>query len=159
MKKLTAIFCLITTISFAQQDPQFTHYWRSQQFVNPGATGSDGAFNLDLLGRYQWVEFDGAPMSGGIQTSYFIDKINSGVGLQYFRDKLGFETNNVARMSYAYHIPIGIGKLGVGLSGGIIHKKLDAVWITPDGTPVSNDPSIPDPSSSDVTFDLSLIHI
>ena len=68
--------------------------------------------------------------------------LRGGLGFTYVSDKLGFESNNLARLSYSYHMGLGVGDLGIGISAGILQKSIQANWITPDGTPAIDDASI-----------------
>ncbi|MEE9349770.1 MAG: type IX secretion system membrane protein PorP/SprF, partial [Flavobacteriaceae bacterium] len=63
MKKITSILVLflilITSTSFAQQDPQYTHYMYNMNVVNPAYAGSRETLSIGVLGRTQWVGIDG----------------------------------------------------------------------------------------------------
>ena len=84
-----------------------------------------------------------------------VNVLRGGLGLTYYYDQLGFETNNIARLHYSFHKSIGIGTLGIGASLGLISKNIQATWITPDGTPWQNDGSISAESSNDLAPDFS----
>jgi type IX secretion system PorP/SprF family membrane protein len=156
MKQLLLSITLLCFLvnSNAQQDPQLTMHKFNQLYVNPAVSGAYEKYEVGLYGRTQWTGFDGSPITLGLNSSFDLESINSGVGIQYYYDALGFEENNKFALSYAYHLTLGTGHLNFGLSAGMINKKLDAVWITPDGTPASVDPSIPDPNANGTAFDL-----
>jgi type IX secretion system PorP/SprF family membrane protein len=157
MKKIaiTFILGLLGYCSFAQQDPQVTHFMFDKLSVNPGYAGLNNAICGTFIGRYQWVKFDGAPRTGLLNFHMPVNVLRGGVGLTYYYDQLGFETNNIARLHYSYHKSIGIGTLGIGASVGLISKNINASWITPDGTLWSTDNAISDPSSNDLAPDFS----
>jgi type IX secretion system PorP/SprF family membrane protein len=142
--------------SYSQQDPQFTHYMFDKLSVNPGYAGLNQAICATAIYRQQWASFDGAPQTMLLNVHAPIRAIRGGLGFTYFNDKLGFESNNIARLSYSYHQVIGVGTLGIGLSGGIVNKSISANWVTPDGTPWSSDPNISDPSSNATVADFSM---
>ncbi|MFK7001635.1 PorP/SprF family type IX secretion system membrane protein [Flavobacterium oreochromis] len=53
---------LISLTSFAQQDPQYTHYMYNMSVVNPAyATAKQSVLDLGVLYRSQWVGAIGAP--------------------------------------------------------------------------------------------------
>ena len=58
---ILVLILLGTVSSKAQQDPQYTQYMYNTQVVNPAYVGSKEALNFGLLGRTQWVNFEGAP--------------------------------------------------------------------------------------------------
>ena len=157
MKKILVAF-VVSSIgfgSFAQQDVQLTHYMFDKLSVNPGYAGLNNAICGTFIGRYQWVKFDGAPRTGLLNVHMPVNVLRGGLGLTYYYDQLGFETNNIARLHYSFHKSIGIGTLGIGASLGLISKNIQATWITPDGTPWQNDGSISAESSNDLAPDFS----
>lgn len=145
MKKIiTALSVFAVALAgTAQQDYQFTHYMFDNLSFNPGYAGITNSICATVIGRQQWAGFDGSPTTGLLNVHMPVKMLRGGVGLTYLNDQLGFEKNNIARLSYSYHLGgIGPGILGIGISGGIVQKRIGANWVTPDGTPASNDPTI-----------------
>lgn len=145
MKKIiTALFVFVTALSgTAQQDYQFTHFMFDNLSFNPGYAGITNSICGTVMGRQQWTGFDGSPTTALVNIHAPVKLLRGGVGLTYLNDQLGFEKNNIVRLSYSYHLGgIGPGMLGIGVSGGIVQKSINAAWVTPDGTPASSDPSI-----------------
>lgn len=122
--------------------------------VNSGVAGTSGNICATALLRQQWTGFDGAPKTGLINVSSPISKINSGIGMSVYFDKLGQENTTVARLHYAYHIKPGggVGTLGIGIYGGLTSRALGNDWIAVD--PVTDDAAIPDNGTSSSGFDL-----
>jgi type IX secretion system PorP/SprF family membrane protein len=62
-------FALLSIVQyvFGQQDAQFTHYMHNMNVMNPAYAGSRGTLSIGLLGRTQWVGFDGAPQTLPLQ--------------------------------------------------------------------------------------------
>jgi type IX secretion system PorP/SprF family membrane protein len=143
----------------SQQDYQFTHYMFDNLSFNPGYAGLNQSICATMLFRQQWSGFNGSPTTGLINVHAPIQLLRGGIGLTYLNDQLGFEKNNIARLSYSYHQSIGIGTLGIGLSAGIVQKSLDATWITPDqgaGYIDGTDPGIALSNASDMVPDFNL---
>ncbi|MAP02046.1 MAG: hypothetical protein CMD01_04425 [Flavobacteriales bacterium] len=143
----------------AQQDYQFTHYMFDNLSFNPGYAGITQSICGTVLFRQQWAGFDGSPTTALINVHAPVQALRGGIGLSYLNDQLGFEKNNIARLSYSYHMSVGVGELGIGLSAGIIQKSFDATWITPDqGTAFvpADDNSIPINNASGVVPDFNL---
>jgi len=145
---------LVASVSHAQQDPQYTQFMFDRLSVNPGSAGTSGYLCTTLLLRQQWSGFDGAPKTGLLNIQGGIPKINSGVGLSVYFDKLGQENSTIARAHYSYHIKLGGGSslLGIGLYAGLSSRTLGSQWVSVD--PVTEDDAIPDNGSSASGFDL-----
>lgn len=160
MNRLTSvvIFLFLSVSAFAQQDPQFTQNMFNQMFINPGYGGSNEAICATGIHRQQWAGFDGYPVSTifELNAPLNLKSIPSGVGIVFLSDILGSEKNFGAKASYAYKLDLGSGKLGLGLSLGIVNKALDvSEFKSPNdllGGP--KDPSIPMASESKTGFDL-----
>ena len=152
---LTAAACaVVTSVSFAQQDPQYTQFMFDRLSVNSGVAGTSGNICATALLRQQWSGFDGAPKTGLINVQGPITKINSGIGLSVYFDKLGQEKSTIARLHYAYLFKPGggTGTLGVGLYAGLSSRALGNQWVAVD--PVTDDDAIPDNGSSASGFDM-----
>ena len=166
MKKVVLIaFALcFTLVSKAQQDPQFTHFMFDKLSFNPASVGFKDAFCLTAISRRQWTGFDsGEPNTTLINfTAPRISLIKGGLGFSYYNDQIGWETNNVFRLSYALHLSelgvqdIGGGNFAIGLSAGYFQKNINATWETPDGIPpgdlAGQDNSIPTSTQNEGGF-------
>lgn len=153
MKKLFTIAALAFTFSLsAQQDPQFTQFFFNKVWVNPGAAGSSDAICANLLGRSQWMGFDGHPRTMLFSADMPINAINSGAGLTFYQDKLGQIATTNVKLAYAYRLKLGSGRLGLGLDLGYLGKNIDANFIPlQNGDPVVNQLA----GQSAGTFDMS----
>ncbi len=137
------LFVCIGISTYGQQHYQNTMFWNNLSWINPAASGVDHQHYGVVQGRNQWMGFQGNPKLIGASYDVKLSGINSGIGVNYVYDELGFERNQIVNLNYSYHIEMeGEQTLSVGLSGGINQKRLDAVWITPDHG-VGSDPFIP----------------
>lgn len=144
---------MVVSVSYAQQDPQFTQYMFDRMSVNPAVAGSSGNVCATALLRQQWTGFDGAPKTGLINVQGPISKINSGLGLTAYFDKLGQEKSTIVRLHYAYHFKVGSqSTLSAGVYVGMTGRALDSKWIAID--PVADDNAIPSSGKSDSGFDM-----
>jgi type IX secretion system PorP/SprF family membrane protein len=155
---LTAkVLLLYSSRIFGQQDVQLTQFMSYKLSINPGAAGLSKSICTAAIYRTQWTNFNGSPKTGLFNFQMPAKVLRGGVGFTYYNDKIGFESNNIARLHYSYHTsPGGIGDLGIGVSAGIISKSINPLWVTPSGDPWSFDSSIAAPGSSDVAADFSL---
>lgn len=139
---LVLALAAVTTVSFAQQDPQLTQFMHSKLIYNPGYAGTSQAICANVLGRQQWVNFPGAPKTGLLSIDMPIGHLPIAVGLNVMSDQIGYEKTFYARLAFAYNRPMGAGILGVGIDAGVLNKQFNGNWITPDGN-VAHDPNIP----------------
>jgi type IX secretion system PorP/SprF family membrane protein len=121
---------LFTQVIFAQQDPMFTKYMFNSLTFNPAYAGSNDHMTINLLHRTQWWGIDGAPVTQTLTLHTPLKNERVGVGFTITNDKIG-NTNTVsATADYAYRIPIGAGKLSIGLKGGIWNWRSDPTKLT-----------------------------
>lgn len=143
---LTVALAAITSVSFAQQDPQFTQFMHSKLIYNPGYAGTSEAICANVLYRQQWVNFPGAPKTGLLSFDMPIGQLPIAIGLNVMSDQIGFDKTLFARLALSYNRHIGAGVLGIGIDGGILQKQFNGAWITPDGNGVY-DANIPNYTS------------
>ncbi len=164
MKKFLSIGVLIIGVfmnTTGQQDPQNSQFMFNKLIYNPGYAGNSGGICAGASARQQWVGFEGAPSTTVFYADAAVNPFNipGGVGLSISNDKLGFEKNLSIYATYAYHLDIGKGTLGIGISAGFFNKALDPSWKIPTDdyhTPPSGDPLIPENKESFIAFDMNL---
>lgn len=152
MKKLLLLL-LAPLAGLAQQDPQFTINNDYNSFVNPAFVINDHKLNVSGWHRQQWVGFDGRPIVGLANASYYVEKIKSGFGVSYIYDKLGAQINQSALINYAFNVQIGKHQLIPAIQFGFNFNQLDGAELDPIQ---QNDPNIISSSASGMNFDLGL---
>jgi type IX secretion system PorP/SprF family membrane protein len=125
--KVTLFATLLLTAAassvHAQQQPQFTHYGLNGMYLNPAYAGIKGQGEVSLIGRYQYLNYNGtfdgggSPRTGLITASLPILALRGGVGLAVYYDQVGQSKMTNAALSYSQHIKLGSGKLGIGVQG------------------------------------------
>lgn len=152
MKKfiVSTAFLFAGFAGFAQQDAQFTQNMFNKLGVNPGSAGHNGGICGTLLSRSQWMGFDGRPQTHLFSADALLFN-KHGVGLTLFQDKLGIESNFAGKLAYSYHLMLGPGTLGIGAEVGLINKSYGDDFVAIDDYTL--DPSIPNGSTSAMTFD------
>lgn len=161
MKKLIwiiSVFVLCTN-AYTQQERQVSHYMYDQISINPGSAGSSEMISTHFIMRQQWVGIDGAPTDYILNLSapFKLFNANHGVGLSIWSDRIGFNEDIDLSLSYAYQFTIGNGRLGLGVSGSFVNRKLDPEWFVPSENPFSNpdqDGAIPTGKQNEFTIDL-----
>lgn len=144
MNKTTFSFLFFALLSFSsvfgQQDAQFTHYMYNMNILNPAYAGSRGTLSIGLLGRTQWLGFDGAPQSVTAAIHSPVGE-RTGLGISFVNDQLGPVAENNIFADFSYTIPTSeTTKLAFGLKGGVSLFNVDANWSLPD-QPATSDPS------------------
>ncbi|HQK70070.1 MAG TPA: type IX secretion system membrane protein PorP/SprF [Bacteroidales bacterium] len=161
MKKYGILFIFALTLagrSFPQQDPVYSQYMYNFHSFNPGSAGISGMVCMTATSRQQWLGFKGAPSTTGFSVNAPVRLFGSesGIGMVIMNDKTGFDSDIKLSGSYSYHFELGNGKLGVGISLGMMNKTLNPSWQIPESdahTPVSGDPLIPENKESHIAFD------
>ena len=151
------LLCLLVNAVNSQQDPQMSFNSFNHLAVNPGFAGMNQSLCLTAINRNQWMGFEGHPLTSAVAAHMSIDKINSGAGINIVSDKLGFNKDLHANLTYSYHVVIAEGLLGIGVGFGMIQKAFDAQELRSpesivEGSNVYEDPCIPH-SESKVVFD------
>lgn len=159
---LVLFFLIIIIIEGrSQQDPLASQYMFNTFTYNPGVAGTSGMICATALNRQQWIGFEGAPSITlfSINAPVSIFRIKSGIGLLVESNNIGFDKDIILSGSYSYLTDLGTGKLGIGLSLGMLNKTLDPKWQVPNGdgfTSPELDPLIPVNKESFVAFDAGL---
>ncbi|MCB0373281.1 MAG: type IX secretion system membrane protein PorP/SprF [Muricauda sp.] len=118
---------LYSTPSMAQQDPQYTQYMYNTQVVNPAYAGSRDVLSFGILGRTQWVDFEGSPQTGTFTVNSPIGLYrNMGLGLSIVYDKIGPAVESNVVVDYSYSVNLGLKtKLSMGLKAGLDMLNVD----------------------------------
>ncbi|MGB3616847.1 MAG: type IX secretion system membrane protein PorP/SprF [Catalinimonas sp.] len=141
MKHLSLIVLTLLGLSAplrAQQDEIFSHYMFNSFALNPGYAGLAGAPEFVGITRSQWLGYGG--LGNGSPTTYNLTfnapilALNSGAGINLIHDRLGPFVVNKAYASYAYHLVIGKGKLGIGARAGVMLLGIDRSDFIPPET-------------------------
>ena len=143
--------------SLAQQDSHFSQGVFNLGYINPGSYGfdDDDMFSAIIANRMQTKNIDGSPVTTVFNLNGGLKFINSGIGISVFNDKIGYLKTPGFNLGYSYIFELSKGKLGVGISLGMINSKYDkSDWRLPDGG--SGDPALPTGDVNATTFDAGL---
>ncbi|CAG4991356.1 hypothetical protein DYBT9275_00733 [Dyadobacter sp. CECT 9275] len=128
---LSAVFLLLSTVAFAQKDAQFSLFSLNQLYLNPAAAGADGLTRFQLTHRTQYAGYQSTnpdDAGGALSTqmaSFSMPLKNFGIGFYALNDKSGPRNDQDFKLSAAYHIPLGGGKLQIGASAGLFRQSID----------------------------------
>ena len=133
MKKLlfpTLLLFLMAFSASGQQDPMFTKYMFNSLVFNPAYAGAKDHLSVTLLHRDQWWGIDGAPKTQSFTIHSPLESNKVGLGLSVIRDEIGPTNTLNAMASYSYRIPLGQGKLCLGLQAGALNYRADFTQLT-----------------------------
>ncbi|MBN1159154.1 MAG: type IX secretion system membrane protein PorP/SprF [Bacteroidales bacterium] len=161
MKKSILVFFALTVFisAEAQQERQVSHYMYDHISINPGFAGSSDMISTHAIMRQQWVGIEGAPRDVILNLSapFRLFGANHGAGLSIYYDEIGFNQDINLSLSYAYQFTLGTGRLGLGISGSFLNRKLDPVWSIPS-SPIhispDQDAAIPTGKQNEFVFDI-----
>lgn len=130
-KLLGLVLIFLSSISYAQQDAQFTQYMYNTITINPAYAGSREAMSIFALHRSQWVGMDGAPVTSTVSIHTPIKNSNVGIGVSILNDRIGpSEENNIA-VDFSYTIPMSeTYKLSFGLKASANLLDVDFTKLT-----------------------------
>jgi type IX secretion system PorP/SprF family membrane protein len=119
--KITFIlaFSIMSTVSYAQQDPLYSQYMFNMMGINPAYAGSRDILSVTAVARMQWVGLKGAPQSQLLTGDFAMKNKKIGLGMQIYNDKIGVMKTTGFNLNYAYRIPMRTGILALGLQGGL----------------------------------------
>jgi type IX secretion system PorP/SprF family membrane protein len=138
--KVAILIAGVSSVAYAQQDPQFTQWMFNKLIYNPAQAGINGGMCANIQYRKQWASFEGAPNTVNFAGDARVLP-NLGVGLIFMNDKIGPMSTNYIRVAGNFLKQIGRGHLGIGLDVGVLQKSINSTWITPE--PDKIDPTIP----------------
>jgi type IX secretion system PorP/SprF family membrane protein len=123
---VSILVCFNCIIGYGQSEPQFTQYMYNKYLFNPASAGSTGGLEVSALYRNQYVELTSQAISAqGVNFNIPIYKISSGMGVTVVNDLIGFQRATYISLSYDYRKIFPWGKMGIGVSGGLIQTSLD----------------------------------
>lgn len=95
---------LLSFVTYAQQDAQFTQYMYNTIVVNPAYAGSRQSMSVLALHRTQWVGMEGAPVTNTFSINTPIHESKIGLGLSVINDQIGPSTENNIAADFSYSI-------------------------------------------------------
>jgi len=131
---------MVINTSFAQQDPMYTQYMFNTQTINPAYAGTWESLGFLVLGRQQWVGFEGAPQTYTFSFQAPMRNEKVALGLNLISDKVGLEKRFGMFADYSYLVRMNFKtNLRLGLKGGFTNysNNLQAYQLYPNGL---NDP-------------------
>lgn len=113
-----------------QQSPLMSHYMFNGLLLNPAYAGSKEYVSTTMLYRKQWAGIEGAPVTYSGSLHGLLKKKKLGLGALLQQDKIGVTKQTDLYSMLSYHLPMGVGKLSVGLQAGVSNFSSEVVKLT-----------------------------
>jgi type IX secretion system PorP/SprF family membrane protein len=110
------------------QDIQFSQFYALPMYQNPAFVGSVHALRGIAHTRLQWLGLDATYKTYYVSADTYLDKYNSGLGIQFIRDIQGNNTisSNELSFMYSYELPVSSSfTIRAGLQGTAVQRSLD----------------------------------
>lgn len=138
MKKflvLILFIVLFNSLSFAQQDAQYTQYMYNTISVNPGYAGSRDVLSLTGLYRTQWVGLEGAPKTMTFSGHSPLRNEKLGLGVSIVRDQIWIQDETYLDIDFSYTINTSDnGQLAFGIKAGAHLLNIDFTKTNPENS-------------------------
>lgn len=110
----------------AQQLPIYTNYLLNAYAYNPAVAGSKKDMVVNLNYRNQWVGFQDAPVTYGVNLHSGLGKEKkAAVGALLNADNTGMLSKTSGYLTFAYHVKLNeTYKLGLGVSVGMVQYRI-----------------------------------
>lgn len=108
MRYLGLLAALLLVFSAKAQDPQFSQFYASSQYLNPAYAGSSLQGSAGVTYRNQWPSIEASFVTMVAFLDYYIEDANSGIGvlLTYDRQGIAGIRSTQVGLQYAYQLYI-----------------------------------------------------
>ncbi len=130
---IAILLMLVSGISSAQQDAQYTQYMYNTVSVNPGYAGSRGHMSIAGLYRAQWVGLEGAPVTQTLNIHTPVGYRGVGLGLSFVNDEIGPTSETYFDVDFSYTIQTSLeARLSFGLKASAHLLNVDFAALNQD---------------------------
>lgn len=142
MKKISivSVIALFASGLNAQMGAKLDQYFMDYSLINPAAMNTHQQGHVTLLYNKMFSSVPGGPQTSVLNVTIPVPSKNTGYGLYYMRERVGFSEMHNAYATYAYSFPVAATtNVNLGVSVGVLSQNFDmskAVYIS------SNDPII-----------------
>uniref|UniRef100_UPI004026B376 PorP/SprF family type IX secretion system membrane protein n=1 Tax=Prevotella sp. TaxID=59823 RepID=UPI004026B376 len=131
---LTRRFCILSilllvgvSVTKAQYDPSFSHYYDMETSFNPSAAGRQAYLNVAAAYAMDMAGYEHNPRTAYVSADIPFRALRSfhGVGVNFMNDQIGLFTHTKLNLQYAFQMPLFKGHLRLGAEVGFISEKFD----------------------------------
>jgi type IX secretion system PorP/SprF family membrane protein len=132
---LPFLFCSLSSLVLAQQDPLYSQYFNNPMLINPAFAGSNERLYAGAAYRAQWAGMDGGPVTFNFNSHIGLVDNKVGVGVLAVQDQLGDIKNTEFGGVVSYRIKLRINTFSFGMQTGFTRYTTD-----PNAVRVVNNP-------------------
>lgn len=121
---------LLSSGAQAQDQPHYSMYMLQQPVVNVGAMGSYDRIYGGLIGNYQLVGFNGAPLTGLLDFGFPVKNTGLVLGFNIQQEKIGVNYRTNASFNASYRIKLNIKHylaLGMGVGAKYVNSNFSSL--------------------------------
>ena len=125
--KVVFLICFVlTSVLYAQKEPQYTQYMYNIGSFNPAYVGSVESTEISGLYRAQWIDIPGAPRTIRFGANVPFANEKTGLGFNIVNDQLGPVNQTYFDISYSYQVNLNYNTfLSFGLDAGGASLNVD----------------------------------
>ncbi len=132
---LPFLFCSLSSLVFAQQDPLYSQYFNNPMLINPAFAGSNERLYAGAAYRSQWTGIEGGPVTLNFNSHIGLVNNKVGVGMLAVQDQLGDIKNTQYGGVFSYRIKLSNSTFSFGMQAGFTRYATD-----PNAVRVLNNP-------------------
>lgn len=152
---LAALLCqLCVSVSWAQQDPAFVHYWDLEPQFNPAAAGRSDQLSINAAFQTHASGFKdaGSTMYAGADMAFQLGRTRHGVGAVFQNDEIGLFSHKRFSVQYSYHFNLWGGRLSIGAEADMLQESIEG---SKADLAEGSDPAFPSTDVDGSRFDAS----
>ncbi len=120
------LLLVVSTASFAQQDPIYAQYLMNPLILNPSYAGINSNMQLNAGYRIQWMGLEASPKTLNLNGSVSLVDNKVGAGLSLLQDKIGNTTITEFNAIFSYKLKLQNNTtFSFGMQGGMLGFKTD----------------------------------
>jgi type IX secretion system PorP/SprF family membrane protein len=122
---LTTLFCFVSLLLQAQQDPLYSQYYNNPMLINPAFAGSNERLYAGVAYRSQWAGIEGGPVTFNLNSHMTVANNKVGVGMLAVEDQLGDIKNTQYGGVFSYRIKLSHSTFSFGMQAGFTRYTTD----------------------------------
>jgi type IX secretion system PorP/SprF family membrane protein len=122
------LFVLLVCDQIKAQHYQFSQFYAAPTYLNPAFTGANVCSRFSVNYRNQWNTIPGGFTTYQVTADHSLKKLNSGIGIQFYSDKVGVGGLRTTQVNLLYAYDIRINKTygaRAGISFGGVQRSID----------------------------------
>ncbi len=108
IKRYVILFFLFLGMKVHAQDPQFSQYYSTPLYMNPGFTGSTPVNRLVFNSRIQWPDLPRPYLTVSASFDRNLSHLNSGIGILMVTEKAGSADMKSTQVGFSYAYKINL---------------------------------------------------